>query len=254
MSHDKFGQIIRKIPKKRAPVPRHRGNNVIIVPPKSILSHLPFSGCVYLLFVLSLTLLVFFTLIGGNSTKKNKVKNRSYENANVKLGSCYWIMRAKSLKYSNKRKAENYFEKAEKAAGKNSSEWIVCAKGWKNIFSDSINAKRCLNMAEKYAHRNSREWMNCAVSWVKMFDDTARAHECLEKAENVIYKNSGEWITCANIWKELFNNTARARECLEKAEAVADNSYDWKLCVGGWEELNDKSRIKKCWKKIEFLD
>ena len=85
----------------------------------------------------------------------------------------------------------NQFEKAieifrtveAENIAKYSFDWCHCAEGWKGIFNDDYEARRCLSEAENKAD-GSYDWCACAETWKKSFNDDYEAKRCLSEAEN----------------------------------------------------------------------
>ncbi|MDO9069786.1 MAG: SMI1/KNR4 family protein [Deltaproteobacteria bacterium] len=177
---------------------------------------------------------------------------------------------------------------AEKRA-KQTSDWVGCAEAWKKLYSNNIEAARCLEEAEKSANDYS-DWMRCFKCWLEISGNIIEARRCLCRAEDFMSKSketldinehfltlADEWFKfgdqeeskrclsklvnedvsvvflCwgADKWLELFNDKENAAKCLLKAESIAGHSMDWQNCAESWEKLGLEEDQERCLKKAQ---
>lgn len=177
---------------------------------------------------------------------------------------------------------------AEKRA-KRSYDWVGCAEAWKKLYSNNIEAARCLEEAEKLANDYS-DWMRCFKCWLEISGNIIEARRCLCKAEDFMSRSeeptdiaehsltlADEWFEfgdqeeskrclskvvnedvfvadlCrgADKWLELFNDKENAAKCLLKAESIAGISTHWQICAERWEKLGLEEDQERCLKKAQ---
>ncbi len=142
---------------------------------------------------------------------------------------------------------------AEKNAGSNSSEWLVCARAWLCLFGNGKEAERCRNKAVECADGSEdADVLISAMAWMLLFNDSRRARRCLEQAHAAGGRSTSELRVMAEMWVGLFKDHDRARQCIEESAHMGAELDDLAQCAALCIDLfNDTSMAAQVLQKAE---
>ncbi|MBF0501866.1 MAG: hypothetical protein HQM09_17140 [Candidatus Riflebacteria bacterium] len=98
--------------------------------------------------------------------------------------------------------------------GRNTKSFKDEVKQWKTMFPDC--PKDILEIKEKAA-KNSSDLVLCAECWSEIFDSEADARRCLVRGEDIA-KEASDWAMVAEGWINILEDDSSARRCLTQRQ------------------------------------